>query len=74
MGSVGSSAERRRPLPGPVLSCQPCGGHPLLESEEELSALCSAMNGAHQNTCKIHAEYMQDTSGYVLYRKPPQFV
>ena len=29
------------------------------------------MNGAHQNTCKIHAEYMQDTSGYVLYRNPP---
>jgi hypothetical protein len=23
------------------------------------------------NTCKIHAGYMQDTSGYVLYRKPP---
>ena len=30
MGSVGSSAERRRPLPGPVLLCQPCGGHPFL--------------------------------------------
>ena len=28
MGSVGSSAERRRPLPGPVLLCQPCRGHP----------------------------------------------
>jgi len=24
-----------------------------------------------QDTCKIHAGYMQDTSGYVLYRKPP---
>ena len=23
------------------------------------------------NTCKIHAGYMQDTSGYVLYRKTP---
>jgi hypothetical protein len=23
------------------------------------------------NTCKIHAGYMQDTSGYVLYRKSP---
>ena len=23
------------------------------------------------NTCKIHAGYMQDTSGYVLYRNPP---
>ena len=30
MGSVGSSAERRRPLLGPGLLCQPCGGHPLL--------------------------------------------
>ena len=29
MGSVGSSAERRRPLPGPGMLCQPCGGHPL---------------------------------------------
>ncbi len=25
--TVGSSAEHRRPLPGPVLLCQPCGGH-----------------------------------------------
>ena len=23
------------------------------------------------NTCRIHAGYMQDTSGYVLYRNPP---
>jgi len=29
------------------------------------------LNGTHRNTCKIHAGYMQDTSGYVLYRKPP---
>jgi hypothetical protein len=24
-----------------------------------------------QDTCRIHAGYMQDTSGYVLYRKIP---
>ena len=27
MGSVGSSAERRRPLPGKLLLCQTFGGH-----------------------------------------------
>ena len=37
MGSVGSSAERRRPLPGPVLLCQPCGGHPLLVRKSSVS-------------------------------------
>ena len=29
------------------------------------------LDGTHQNTCKIHAGYIQDTSGYVLYRKHP---
>ena len=29
------------------------------------------LNGTHRNTCEIHARYMQDTFGYVLYRKPP---
>ena len=37
VGSVGSSAERRRPLPGPVLLCQPCGGHPLLVRKSSVS-------------------------------------
>ena len=37
MGSVGSSAERRRPLPGPGLLCQPCGGHPLLVRKSSVS-------------------------------------
>ena len=37
MGSVGSSAERRRPLPGPVLLCQPCGGQPLLVRKSSVS-------------------------------------
>ena len=36
-GSVGSSAWRRRPLPGPVLLCQPCGGHPLLVRKSSVS-------------------------------------
>ena len=37
MGSVGCSAERRRPLPGPGLLCQPCGGHPLLVRKSSVS-------------------------------------
>ena len=37
VGSVGSSAERRRPLPGPGLLCQPCGGHPLLVRKSSVS-------------------------------------
>ena len=37
VGSVGSSAWRRRPLPGPVLVCQPCGGHPLLVRKSSVS-------------------------------------
>ena len=30
------NAERRRPLPGPVLLCQPCRGHPLLVRKSNL--------------------------------------
>jgi hypothetical protein len=29
------------------------------------------LDRTHRNTCKIHAGYMQDTLGYVLYSLPP---
>ena len=48
MGSVGSSAERRRPLPGPVLLCQPCGGHPLLVRKSSVS---------YPSVCCVNAWY-----------------
>ena len=43
MGSVGSSAEHRRPLPGYVLLCQPCGGHPLLVRKSSVSFVPSSV-------------------------------
>ncbi len=48
MGYVGSSAWRRRPLPGPALLCQPCGGHPLLMRKSSVS---------YPSVCCVNAWY-----------------
>ena len=57
MGSVGSSAERRRPLPGPVLLCQPCGGHPLLVRKSSVS---------YPSVCCVNAWYRRAERGVSL--------
>ena len=53
---VAARAWRRRPIPGPVLLCQPCGGHPLLVRKSSVS---------YPSVCCVNAWYSARCAAYL---------